>query len=344
MSEIHKLLNEQDKKNRYQQWRLAIPSVKNLERPNFLFTEVDKCCEKFLTPAILKLQRDEINQSLYYTAKLVNQQEDITAANDNSCEEECAESPQATIDQLIEVSGCDNIKEIWGIEVGNSSKIKHYVVLLKNDAHICSCLMAIRKGIICRHYFQIMLNTCEAKFHIRLIPSRWYQEDKDASYEKFIIADKFRDSISINTVQEIDVGYLCTIDKEKEDSLNQRMNLLEEKSMYGTLHGTYKRALQKALQSKSKSLRLIGILEDFANDGSEPESESEESDEAHESDKENIPVFQLQNPKIRRGKGRPAGTRRYKASNEKDQGEKTKQQRRCKKCGNLGHYQKNCSA
>ena len=156
MSEIHKLLDEQDKKNRYQQWKLAIPSVKNLEKSNFLFTEVDKCCEKFLTPAILKLQRNEINQSLYYAAKLVNQQDIITATNDDSCEEECPESTQATIDQLIEVSGRDNIKEIWGIEVGNSSKIKHYVVLLKNNAHICSCLMAIRKGIICRHYFQVM--------------------------------------------------------------------------------------------------------------------------------------------------------------------------------------------
>src|SRR4051794_5574634 len=117
-----------------------------------------------------------------------------------------------------------------------------------------------------------MLKTCEAKFHIRLIPSRWYQENKDASHEQFIVADKFRDSISINAIQEIGVGYLCIIDKEKEDSLNQRMNLLDEKIMYGTLHGTYKRALRKALQSKSKSLCLIGILEDFANDDNELES------------------------------------------------------------------------
>lgn len=71
------------KKNRYQQWKLAIPSIKNLEKANFLFTEVDKCCERFLTPTILKLQRDEINQSLYYAAKLVDQQ-DITATNDDS--------------------------------------------------------------------------------------------------------------------------------------------------------------------------------------------------------------------------------------------------------------------
>src|SRR3984957_15199758 len=342
MSEIHRLLDEQDKKNQYQYWKLTIPSVKNLEQTNFLFTKGDKCCQSFLTPTVLKLQRDEINQSVYYVANLVDQ-EDITIIGDEFHEDECTESPHATINQLLEVGGRNNIKEIWAVKVGNSQMAKHYVILLKNNSHICSCLTSIRKGIICRHYFQVMLNTCEARFHIRLIPSRWYQEDKDASYEQFIIADKFRDSVFINAMQGIDVGYLCVIDKEKEDFLNQRMNIFDEKLMYGTLHGTYKKALRKALQSKLKSLRLIGILEEFANNVSDSETESEISDEAHESDKENTNMFQLQNPKIKRGKGRPAGTRRYKASNEKDQGGKTTQRRRCKKCGNFGHYQKNCN-
>ena len=151
MSEIHKLLDEQDKRNRYQDWMLAIPSVKNLEQVNFLFTKLDKCCQSFLTPVILKLQRDEINQSLYYAASLVGQQ-DIIAINDESYDDKCAESPGATINQLIEVCGSNNIKEIWAIEVGNSLKAKHHVILLKNDAHICSCLMVIRKEIVCRHY------------------------------------------------------------------------------------------------------------------------------------------------------------------------------------------------
>ena len=91
---------------------------------------------------------------------------------EGSYDEECAENPQATIDQLLEIGGHDNVKEIWEIMVGNSLKAKHYVVLLKNEAHLCSCLMAIQKGIVCRHYFQIMLNTNKAKFHIRLILSR----------------------------------------------------------------------------------------------------------------------------------------------------------------------------
>ncbi|CAB5391400.1 unnamed protein product [Rhizophagus irregularis] len=345
MSEIHKLLDEQDKKNIYQYWKLTIPSVKNQEHANFLFTEVDKYCQRFLTPAILKLQRNEINQSFYYAANPINEQ-DIVVINEVSYDDECAESPRATIEQLIEVSGRDNVKEIWAVRVGNSLIAKHYVILLKNDAHMCSCLMVIQKGVVCRHYFQVMLNTCEARFYIRLIPSRWYQKDKDVSHEAFIVADKFQNGMSTNAIQENNVGYLCTIDKEKEDLLEHRMNLLDEKIMYGTLHGTYKKALRKALQTKTDSLRLIEILEDFANEDSEFESEDERlgEEEFDESDKENINPFQLGNPKIRRGKGRPAGTRRYKASNEKDQSEKTKQQRHCKKCGNLEHYQKNCNA
>ncbi|CAB4486176.1 unnamed protein product [Rhizophagus irregularis] len=196
-------------------------------------------------------------------------------------------SPRATIEQLIEVSGRDNVKEIWAVRVGNSLIAKHYIILLKNDAHMCSCLMVIQKGVVCRHYFQVMLNTCEARFHIRLILSRWYQKDKDASHKAFIVADKFQNGMSTNAIQENNVGYLCAIDKEKEDLLEHRMNLLDEKIMY----------------------------EDFANEDSEFESEDERlgEEEFDESDKENINPFQLGNPKIRRGKGRPAGTRRYKA-------------------------------
>ena len=218
MHEIHKLLDEQDKKNRYQYRKLSIPSVKNLEKANFLFMEVDKCCQSFLTPTILKLQRDENNQSVYYSANPVDQQS-IIPITDESYEDKCTESPQANINQLLDVSGHNNVKEIWAVKVGNSQTAKHHVVLLKNNAHICSCLMIIRKGIVCRHFFQVMLSTCEAKFHIRLIPFRWYEKNKDALHEPFIAADKFHDST--NAIQESNVTYLCTIDKEKKIFLNR---------------------------------------------------------------------------------------------------------------------------
>src|SRR5579859_1570564 len=154
-------------------------------------------------PAVLKLQRDEINQSLYYSANAAEQWDIMV---DESYEEESADSPQATIEQLVEIGGRDNIKEIWEVKVGNSLKGKHHVVLLKNGAHLCSCLTIIRKGIVCRHYFQVMLCTQEARFHIRLIPSRWYQENKDVANEPFVVADKFN-SVFISE-DNVVTGYL----------------------------------------------------------------------------------------------------------------------------------------
>ncbi|CAG8619829.1 11317_t:CDS:2, partial [Funneliformis caledonium] len=65
-----------------------------------------------------------------------------------------------------------------------------------------------------------------------------------------------------------------------------------------------------------------------------------ESLQADNSDKENDDP-QLKNPRKHREKGRPLGTKRFKSSHESYK-PKIKHQRRCKKYGNVGHYQKNC--
>src|SRR5439155_24881970 len=128
-------------------------------------------------------------------------------------------------------------------------------------------------------------------------PFRWYQEGKDLSYESFIVADKF--SNIIKTTDNAVNNHLCPIDKKKEDFLKERMNLLDERLMYSNLHGTYKKALQKALQKKSRLLRLIRILEEFTSSEDEDNSDEGLNENSDNSDKENKDVFQLQNPKVR---------------------------------------------
>ncbi|CAB4496254.1 hypothetical protein GLOIN_2v1870499 [Rhizophagus irregularis DAOM 181602=DAOM 197198] len=106
-----------------------------------------------------------------------------------------------------------------------------------------------------------MLNTQEAKFHVRLISSRC----TSATIESGVVNN-----------------YLCAIDKEKQDSLKQRMNILDKKII---------------------SLRLIEILENFTNEDSsddEVESDDEFEEELDDvDDRNNEEGFQLQNPKIR---------------------------------------------
>ncbi|PKY23893.1 hypothetical protein RhiirB3_412434, partial [Rhizophagus irregularis] len=233
------------------------------------------------------MHRDEMNQSLYYVAMLVERncevmEEELLTKNSDEASE--IDLPQATLKQIISYVGLNNVKEIWAVSVGNSSKIKHYILLLQNWGYICSCLSIVQSGIICRHYFQVMLTTKEAVFHIRFIPTRWYNEDRNAVQESFITADN-----------------LCLFDQNNNDYCEERLTVLEQRIVYGKLHGVYKKALNKALQTTSKSEQLISLLQEFADDkNDDDETDSEEFYQYDDtSDKENfdpsIPL--LQNPK-----------------------------------------------
>jgi hypothetical protein len=165
-----------------------------------------------------------------------------------------ADTPQTTLKQMFKFIGLQNIKELWSVSVGNSSKVKHYVILLQNNGHICSCLSIIRCGVVCRHYFQVMLATKNVMFHIRLIPTRWYCDKKNGSDELFLVADKFMQEQNNITYDYYDsVPYLCSFDHIGKDFREESLPLLEQKIVYGKLHGAYKKALQKALQNRSNS-------------------------------------------------------------------------------------------
>ena len=305
---------------------------------------------------MLKMHRDEIDQSLYYTAYLVENVvllEDEENPNLSLDETLTIDIPQTTLRQMIKFVGIHNIKETWAVSVGNSLKVKHYVLLLQNYGHICSCLSIVRCGVICRHFFQVMLVTKDALFHIRLIPTRWYCTKNNGSEAQFLTADKFMQEEQIITdVYRNSVPYLCLFNQDNKDFREERLTIFEQKIIYGKLHGTYKKALLKALKTNAKSQQLIGLLQEFIIDGSDENEDIEDIDKHSDleyefqqdndnDDKENDPLVPLlQNPKKHRSKGRPPGTKRFKSVHEAPP--KTKNQRKCKKCGNIGHYQKNC--
>ncbi|CAG8781458.1 7125_t:CDS:1, partial [Cetraspora pellucida] len=89
-----------------------------------------------------------------------------------------------------------------------------------------------------------------------------------------------------------------------------------------------------------KSQQLTNLLQEFVENISE-QSDSGESLQAVDTNDKNSITPQLKNSKKHHRKRRPLGTKRFKSSHE-GHGSKIKHQRRCKKCGNTGHYQKNC--
>jgi hypothetical protein len=59
--------------------------------------------------------------------------------------------------------------------MGTNSEIA-VVAFSANGHHVCSCRKLSRDGIVCVHFFAVLQRSSLPKFHIGLLPSRWYRD------------------------------------------------------------------------------------------------------------------------------------------------------------------------
>jgi len=79
---------------------------------------------------------------------------------------------------MLEGIDVAKIVEVWKIRrVGGLSHKNNLVALLNDETHLCTCMETITKGIICHHFWRVMLYSSATKFHISIIPIRWYKDD-----------------------------------------------------------------------------------------------------------------------------------------------------------------------
>ena len=103
------------------------------------------------------------------------------------------------------------------------------------------------------------------------------------------------------------MSYLSNFDQTGKNIYEERLGVLEQKLIYGKLHGIYKKALQKALQNNHKTQQLIDLLQKFAeekdsNDLSDPREVLQDDNTSDKENKDPVMII-LQNPKKRQGKG-----------------------------------------
>ena len=83
---------------------------------------------------------------------------------------------QVLLKSLVNDVTQEMVLEIWHVRATGTSGIGHYVVLLNDGTHLCTCLLLMNKGLICRHFLCVATYSQSATFHITLISSRWYLE------------------------------------------------------------------------------------------------------------------------------------------------------------------------
>ena len=96
------------------------------------------------------------------------------------------------------------------------------IPLCHDYSHVCTCLLLISEGLVCRHFFQVMLRTQNAKFAITLIKNRWYKKDINAQNINTIYDSLGIYSQGINATTENSVlNSMYEIRNLRQDCLNQ---------------------------------------------------------------------------------------------------------------------------
>ncbi|CAB4415520.1 unnamed protein product [Rhizophagus irregularis] len=214
---VQEQLEEEEDNNDYINWKSSLPCNQSSTIASNAFTNIIDELKLFVTPQIQKVHYSEMEMAFNYDARVLDQSyiknetsQDWSFA-DGFIENQ--EIRQITFHQLLSTCNQSSIKNLWGVNHLTSSGIHHLVILLKNGIYKCSCMSLVTRGIVCRHYFSIMLRTSQAQFHIGFINSRWFITThlNDIKNRPFYSASKFNTNLetplleSNNSLEFLDV-------------------------------------------------------------------------------------------------------------------------------------------
>jgi MULE transposase domain len=335
--------------NRYSIWKASTLQYTKPFVIQAFFGDIDNIMKKYLTQPIHDAHYKQMCQSVCYRACQVPISEALTS-DDNSFEPffdreedstnilvEPDEDRELNLQSLIAVVNPDDIVEIWKISRYNHPKSYQHLILLSTGEHFCTCYMLITHGVICRHFFKIFVESSKARFHLTLIPCRWYKDEYIGSNGSFsdevVIANSNFSHGTLEFVQKYTVN-----DISERNSRRISINQLR----YGVLMGEARKAIQFTIEDGDEE--LIQFIREFNEKREQVRSESIRRQES--TNREVLVDYnQVLDPLRHQSKGRPPMKRlkssvEYKKSKDKDASDGG---RKCGLCGETGHYRNTCS-
>ncbi|CAB5327135.1 unnamed protein product [Rhizophagus irregularis] len=187
VKEIQQLLDNEANYIRIQEYKDEIPSIGLENVAQRYFTSIEKIVSDYLMAPMIIPVCKQMQECFYYDAFMleITQWEAIieTHTEDNYNEgvrEDHYEIAKILLGDISATITKSEIVEIWRIVVSCGLK-NQYVVLLSDGSHRCTCNLLITHGYPCRHFYKILRTSPNAKWHVGLISSRWYKDDKIAS-------------------------------------------------------------------------------------------------------------------------------------------------------------------
>ncbi|GJJ76621.1 zinc finger SWIM domain-containing protein 3 [Entomortierella parvispora] len=150
-----------------------------------MFADVIDANNRYLGIAAKSQMKLEMSRSVLYQS---NPHTGIDACAPRSIEggdfEEIERSSKddremSSLQSIQTIVGSDRIVQIFDVtfRLDTERKSLQHILLLADGSYICTCLLLQNSGFVCRHYFHLMQVSDRCKYHVRLIPMRWFKEE-----------------------------------------------------------------------------------------------------------------------------------------------------------------------
>ncbi|CAB4494858.1 unnamed protein product [Rhizophagus irregularis] len=224
--------------------------------------------------------------------------------------EDCYDYRQVYLKALLKSTSRGSIREIWRIIPYMTTKTYQHIIILNDGTHLSTCLLLVSHGIICHHYFKLMVENQDAVFHILLMSAKWLQdnawENIESLYnEPFISAGGHKSQNTTlqgfiprhyNNVQEVQVRHQ-----------------MQKKMEYGRIMGYFKKALNYSIEENDQKNLDNLILSYIANKEKQRENTQLAVIEGHQTSDDIVKLSDgrvynasdIKDPLAHRGKGRP---------------------------------------
>ncbi|KAJ7097419.1 hypothetical protein C8R44DRAFT_643637, partial [Mycena epipterygia] len=136
-----------------------------------LFLRIINILRKYAGPYANEKCRREMEESMYYTAKVVQLP---SGSRDwhmiNTFEDDNAYIEAKWLMHLVRQRGL-HVKHLLRV-IHRATGATHYVVLLRDGRYLCDCCMDTNLGLVCRHFFVLWVTIHDLPFHLSLVRAR----------------------------------------------------------------------------------------------------------------------------------------------------------------------------
>ncbi|CAB4411418.1 unnamed protein product [Rhizophagus irregularis] len=314
---IQSFLHNQATKAEYRDWIESLPHINiSTSASQRIFPHIIKELKKYLTSELYFIQKAQLDVSLEYNATLILPEEynsivDAEIENneniDSNVDDIQVDTAQISLKSLINQVNLEDILEIWHVTylTHRSNSTPHFVILLHDQGHICTCLMILNRGLVCRHFFQVMIRSQQAQFSISLIKRRWFKLE---TYGNAFNDSENSSNLNVQKHAFMDVnGNLSHIDSSTildvlrgEDSMDDINMKIQARHLYSNLFGMGRKIAQIA--TEKRRFDVLDVLNQVLDELYDTDESIDESDSR-----------KILNPHMVKSKGRPRN-KRFKSS------------------------------